>query len=569
MAVSSQATSWRAEGPQGELALIKVFDRKALVGIDLPSLEHLSKVRHPNVAEIIDHGRDAEGRVYVATRFIEGTTLARELSGKRGLPNDLVRNLGIAIARALGAIHGQGLVHRDVKPSNIVIPASGDFEQAVLVDLDLVGERRSDTGHTQELVVVGSPAYFSPEQIMGQGLTQQADLWALGVVLFECALGQRPFETSSVADMFRAILARDVEVSGLPIELRRPIQWALTRALSARVPDARTLERELLRVPARVIGGAFTVRPQPAPAAAASARSLPDEAFAETAAAPASSLPAVARSHAVPSHPRAASRPAPHVAIALGAVLFAVTLAAVGRFVPVSAATLLAVAVAAAAGIVAGFLVQRLYASRRAPSTDAVRGTLERKQSVTASIALTVRQLGEQYRADPRARLLTESMALVLQHCDSIDELEPDERLKVTLQVLDAFMRLEARMPDTSQPWYQRHEKAVTWLGALGTACAAWWGLGESVMTAAGEPPPAGLIRGCPVGEVAMGTRIHLEAVDGAPLDWSLGGKPLLVATSFDWPDDAKVPSAAGTYPIFIRREGAAAAGAWCVIQVH
>jgi hypothetical protein len=571
----SRGISWLAVNGAGVEAVLKIFEGPELDRIDVPSLERLATIRHPNVAELIDYGTDAQGRPYVVTRFVDGVSLERYLADRGRLDSEQVLALGVAIARALGAIHALELVHRDVKPANIIVPDNGNVARATLVDFDLIGERRTETGRTQSGVIVGSPAYFAPEQVFGMGLTARVDLWALGIVLYECAVGSRPFDGDGFMTTLIAIAkGPEPDLSLLPPNLRQPVGQALTRDVEARVPDARTFERELLaamstRASADIPEEGFARSP-PLPTAA---RARSD------AAPPASSLSplAVPQSQILELHVPAApavAEPAGRgwlraAALPLSlAALLALGLASFWlRWVPLGA--LLAALGAVSVGLVTAYAVRRIYAAlQRRSRTSAMLADVAQKQDVTASIAITVRELAARYNADPRARLLTESMALVLEQYQSVEGLDPEKKLDTTLAVLETMMRLEARITEVSPPWHERHEKAVTLVGALGTACATWWGIAQGA-SALGQKQSAELIAGCPLGEVSTLTPIRLQAVDGVPLTWSLGGRDLLIGASFDWPKDANVPVSPGTYPIRVARSSAPSESHWCVIQVH
>ena len=159
----------------------------------LAETELLTSLEHPNVVPIYDAG-DAEGQLYLAMRYVEGSDLRTLLAqgGPLG-PAHAVAIVG-QVATALDAAHRHGLVHRDVKPSNVLLDAD---EHVYLTDFGLarrLGEAEPDPGTE---VSLGTPAYASPEQIAGGAVDGRADVYALGCLLYECLAGSVPYPRSS------------------------------------------------------------------------------------------------------------------------------------------------------------------------------------------------------------------------------------------------------------------------------------------------------------------------------------------------------------------------------------
>jgi serine/threonine protein kinase len=149
-------------------------------------------LEHPNVVPIHDAG-DIDGRLYLAMRFVEGADLRALLRAEGAL--DKARSLAICsrVANALDAAHANGLVHRDVKPSNVLLGAG---EHVYLADFGLT-RRLEDSGSAGEHRSVGTPAYLAPEQIEGGSVDGRTDVYALGCLLFECLTGETPFPRGS------------------------------------------------------------------------------------------------------------------------------------------------------------------------------------------------------------------------------------------------------------------------------------------------------------------------------------------------------------------------------------
>jgi serine/threonine protein kinase len=150
----------------------------------------LSRIRHPAVPKVVGWGVD-EGDAFFVSELVEGHDLKIEIQQRGARPAPEVAALGAAVADALTAAHALGIVHRDVKPNNIMIATDGtvrllDFGLARGMGIDLTSLTRTGT-------IVGTPGYMSPEQFDGLGVDERSDLYSLGVVLFELVTGRLPF----------------------------------------------------------------------------------------------------------------------------------------------------------------------------------------------------------------------------------------------------------------------------------------------------------------------------------------------------------------------------------------
>lgn len=145
----------------------------------------LAKVTHRNVVQIFDAGEE-DGEAYLVMEYVDGGTLAARLPL---LPREAVRVLS-AVCDALQAVHDAGLVHRDVKPENVVLSTEGVLKVMDFGIAQLVEGLAPGTGTSS-----GTVGYMAPEQLLGEAADARADLYAVGVVLFECVTGRRPFES--------------------------------------------------------------------------------------------------------------------------------------------------------------------------------------------------------------------------------------------------------------------------------------------------------------------------------------------------------------------------------------
>ncbi|MCA9794847.1 MAG: AAA family ATPase, partial [Candidatus Eremiobacteraeota bacterium] len=156
----------------------------------------LACIDHPGVAQVLEVGQ-VQGRPYLVREYVAGRTLAHHLQNGP-LAADRVRSLAVALAGALGEVHQRGLVHRDIKPLNIILADSG---KPMLIDFGLATRFQMDDAS----LAVGTLLYSSPEQarMLKRPVDGRSDLYSLGVVLFECAVGSPPFGSHEVGELLR------------------------------------------------------------------------------------------------------------------------------------------------------------------------------------------------------------------------------------------------------------------------------------------------------------------------------------------------------------------------------
>ncbi|MFJ2951925.1 protein kinase [Streptomyces sp. NPDC087226] len=173
---------------------------------------------------------------WVATAYVAGPSLTAAVTDTGPLPAPTVRALGAGLAEALTAVHTLGLVHRDVKPSNVLLTLDGPL----LIDFGIARATGGTASLTSTGVSIGSPGYMSPEQILGKGVTGAADVFSLGAVLAYAATGSPPFPGDSSAALLYKVVHEPPELDGLEGELRE-----LTEACLAKDPSARPTPAEL------------------------------------------------------------------------------------------------------------------------------------------------------------------------------------------------------------------------------------------------------------------------------------------------------------------------------------
>jgi len=213
----------------------------------------LAQLDHPNIVTIYSV-EESDGVHFLTMQLVEGQPLDRLICAG-GLPLEQIVEIASALGDALAAAHEKGIVHRDLKPANVMVSSEGrvkvlDFGLAKDINVVNAGDATmTSDSRTQVGVVMGTPAYMSPEQTSGRPLDHRTDIFSLGVLLHEMATGRRPFEGTSSAELVSAIL-RDAPPSvtdmrpDLPSDLARIVRRCLEKDPRHRVQTARDVSNE-------------------------------------------------------------------------------------------------------------------------------------------------------------------------------------------------------------------------------------------------------------------------------------------------------------------------------------
>ncbi len=211
----------------------------------------VNAIRHENIVEVTDLFTDDQGRAHMVMEYLEGCTLGDLIKAHAPLPPSRVAHIGAQIAHALAAAHEKGIIHRDVKPANVFLIRRRSTDDYVkLLDFG-IAHLHPDCGGleaTESGQIVGTPVYMPPEQAKGDAVTASADIYSLGIMLYEMLSGDFPFPKSSAIQMMMAHIGdppRPLDVPGLPAGFKQLIERCLEKEVSDRPPSANSIATDL------------------------------------------------------------------------------------------------------------------------------------------------------------------------------------------------------------------------------------------------------------------------------------------------------------------------------------
>ena len=222
-------------------------------------------LQHSNAVSVSDFGQTSEGCVYIVMELLEGRTLREILNREAPLETARAVSLMLQASDAVAAAHEAGIIHRDLKPANILVTQSAD-QPAIVKVLDfgiakLAADKLDDDDDATTLVqqssVIGTPRYMAPEQSNGSGLTPAADVYSLGVILYEMLTGMAPFTGTTRAEIAQKH-ANDLPhspreiVAAIPEDVERVVLHALEKQPTERAANAREFRHELLETAERL-----------------------------------------------------------------------------------------------------------------------------------------------------------------------------------------------------------------------------------------------------------------------------------------------------------------------------
>lgn len=214
-----------------------------------------SSIEHPSICTIHDIGNAEDGRMFVVMTLYDGETLKQRLEGGNGLPLPEALRIVRAIAGGLAAAHERGIVHRDVKPANVMLTEDDGVR---IVDFGLARVvSQGQPGLTQIGASMGTPTYMSPEQTLGDPVDERSDVWSLGVLFYECLTGELPFDGPNLPMVIQAIHSKQPKPPSeinpeIPSALENAVLACLEKSLDNRLASCGKLLETLDRVAASV-----------------------------------------------------------------------------------------------------------------------------------------------------------------------------------------------------------------------------------------------------------------------------------------------------------------------------
>lgn len=236
---------FEAESPAGQSAAVKIIvpppllpeaERDSLRARFLREARALSVVDHPNVVRIYEYGEEG-GYLFLAMELLQGENL-RQLLARGPVPPAEAAELAVQLCAALDAVHHAGIVHRDVKPENLVLSQG----RVKLTDFG-VAWMENEATLTRTGGVLGSPAYMSPEQILGKAVDRRSDLFSAAATLYQLLAGSLPFEGSGLMELAHNVIYGEPRPlpPGIPYSLARVVQRGLQKSPAARYSTATEL----------------------------------------------------------------------------------------------------------------------------------------------------------------------------------------------------------------------------------------------------------------------------------------------------------------------------------------
>ncbi len=242
VAEGSMGHVYEARGPDGQRAAVKVLHRSLMKKPDVAfrfrhEAELLDAVKSPFVPKLLARGRDEHGRPFQVIEFVDGEELNAILGERVVLPYREAIAIAIQMCRALAVAHAAGIVHRDMKPENVIVDGYPDDPKVKVLDFSV--SKEADLAFTQTGVILGTPSYMPPEQARGDDVTPLVDVYAVGAILYDMLVGRPPFEADEPGKVLANLLTREPpRPRDLNPNVSRAAEAVVMRAI-ARKPEDR------------------------------------------------------------------------------------------------------------------------------------------------------------------------------------------------------------------------------------------------------------------------------------------------------------------------------------------
>jgi serine/threonine-protein kinase len=247
-AVYEAENSWTKRRVAVKVMRPDVADRAEFVRRFMQEAQSATQLAHPNIVDVLDMGEDRElGSLYIVQAFLTGHDLRAHLDAAGRMPVRESLDLMIPVMEALIMAHGRGIVHRDLKPDNIFLAETPRGVVPTLIDFGIAKVASEDGSKTSTGMLMGTPYYMAPEQARGDtALDARADVWALGVVLYEMLSGQRPATAANSNALIAKIIYEDPRpladaAPDLPADVTAAVMGALQRDVAKRYPSMQAL----------------------------------------------------------------------------------------------------------------------------------------------------------------------------------------------------------------------------------------------------------------------------------------------------------------------------------------
>ena len=246
-----------------KVLLEKFHSNRDLVARLLQEARLASSIGHENIVDVTDFGTTDDGRSFVVMEFLDGEPLAQLVMREAPLPVERSLRIAHQVASALGAAHAKGIYHRDVKPENVYLVKRGDADFVKVVDFGIskaVKQGGEDPAESYRLthtgLLLGTPLYMSPEQARGEDdLDHRVDVWALGVMLYECLTGEVPFHANNYLGIISQVLTRDAPPPsrlrpelGIPPAVESVVMRAMEKDRQKRYQTMADLQHDIERL---------------------------------------------------------------------------------------------------------------------------------------------------------------------------------------------------------------------------------------------------------------------------------------------------------------------------------